>query len=52
MKEDLRGWCKSRCCNDSGSMIRDGVALKKKPEMLAYYTDKGCEVKPLASYRI
>lgn len=28
MKEDLRDWCKSRCCNDSGSMIRDG-ALKK-----------------------
>ena len=21
MKEDLRDWCKSRCCNDSGSMI-------------------------------
>ena len=25
--------------------------LKKLPEMLAYYTDKGCEVKPLAAYQ-
>ena len=24
--------------------------LRKIPEMLAYYTDKGCEVKNLASY--
>ena len=24
--------------------------LKKMPQMLAYYTDKGCEVKPLAEY--
>ena len=26
--------------------------LKKVNEMLAYYADKGCEVKPLAEYRI
>jgi hypothetical protein len=24
--------------------------LKKMPEMLAYYADKGCEVKTLAEY--
>ena len=26
--------------------------LKKVNEMLAYYADQGCEVKPLAEYRI
>ena len=26
--------------------------LKKVNEMLAYYADKGCEVKPLAEYRV
>ena len=28
------------------------IHLKKIPEMLEYYADKGCEVKPLAEYRI
>ena len=31
-------------------VISTSYDLKKMPEMLAYYTDKGCEVKNLAIY--
>ena len=55
---DATACVKSTCYN----MVRAGYTvhvisdcvtsydLKKMPEMLAYYTDKGCEVKDLAAY--
>ena len=39
MKEDLRDWCKSRCCNDSGSMIRDGALKKGLEDMFSLKDD-------------
>ena len=55
---DATGCVKSTCFNMAKAgyavhVISDCVTsydLKKLPEMLAYYTDKGCEVKNLASY--
>jgi len=55
---DATGCVKSTCFNMTKAgyavhVISDCVTcydLKKMPEMLAYYTDKGCEVKDLASY--
>ena len=56
---DATACVKSTCYN----MVRAGYVvhvisdcvtsydLKKMPEMLAYYTDKGCEVKNLAIYK-
>ena len=57
---DATACVKSTCFNMKKAgftvhVISDCVTsydLKKMPEMLAYYTDKGCEVKPLAEYRI
>ena len=57
---DATACVKSTCFNMKKAgftvhVISDCVTsydLKKIPEMLAYYTDKGCEVKPLAEYRI
>ena len=57
---DANACVKSTCFNMKKAgftvhVISDCVTsydLKKIPEMLAYYTDKGCEVKPLAEYRI
>ena len=57
---DATACVKSTCFNMAKAgyavhVISDCVTsydLKKLPEMLAYYADKGCEVKPLASYRI
>ena len=55
---DATACVKSTCFN----MVKAGYAvhvisdcvtsydLKKMPEMLAYYADKGCEVKNLATY--
>ncbi len=39
-------WKKSHCISDCVT----SYDIKKIPEMLAYYTDKGCEVKSLAIY--
>ena len=55
---DATGCVKSTCFNMTKAgytvhVISSCVTcydLKKMPEMLAYYTDKGCEVKDLASY--
>ena len=55
---DATGCVKSTCFNMTKAgyavhVISDCVTsydLKKMPVMLAYYTDKGCEVKDLASY--
>ena len=55
---DATGCVKSTCFNMTKAgyavhVISDCVTsydLKKMPEMLAYYTDKGCEVKNLAAY--
>ena len=55
---DATGCVKSTCFNMTKAgyavhVISDCVTsydLKKMPEMLAYYMDKGCEVKDLASY--
>ncbi len=55
---DATACVKSTCFNmtKAGYMVHvisDCVTsydLKKMPEMLAYYTDKGCEVKTLAEY--
>ena len=55
---DATGCVKSTCFNMTKAgyavhVISDCVTsydLKKMPEMLAYYTDKGCEVKTLAEY--
>ena len=55
---DATGCVKSTCFNMTKAgyavhVISDCVSsydLKKMPEMLAYYTDKGCEVKNLANY--
>ena len=55
---DATGCVKSTCFNITKAgyavhVISDCVTsydLKKMPEMLAYYTDKGCEVKNLAIY--
>ncbi len=56
---DATACVKSTCFN----MAKDGFMvhvlsdcvtsydLKKLPDMLAYYENKGCEVKPLAAYR-
>ena len=57
---DATGCVKSTCFNMTKAgyaihVISDCVTsydLKKMPEMLAYYADKGCEVKPLAEYRV
>ena len=55
---DATGCVKSTCFNMTKAgyavhVISDCVTsydLKKLPEMLAYYTDKGCEVRDLAIY--
>lgn len=55
---DATACVKSTCFNMTKAgyavhVISDCVTsydLKKMPEMLAYYTDKGCEVKTLAEY--
>ena len=55
---DATGCVKSTCFNMTRAgytvhVISDCVTsydLKKMPEMLAYYADKGCEVKTLAEY--
>ena len=55
---DATGCVKSTCFNMTKAgytvhVISDCVTsydLKKLPEMLAYYADKGCEVKTLAEY--
>ena len=55
---DATACVKSTCFNMTKTgytvhVIADCVTsydLKKMPEMLAYYTDKGCEVKTLAEY--
>jgi len=55
---DATGCVKSTCFNMTKAdytvhVISDCVTsydLKKMPEMLSYYTDKGCEVKTLAEY--
>ena len=55
---DATGCVKSTCFNMTKAgytvhVISDCVTsydLKKMPEMLAYYADKGCEVKTLAEY--
>ena len=55
---DATGCVKSTCFNMTKAgytvhVISDCVTsydLKKMPEMLAYYADKGCEVKTLAMY--
>ncbi|MBR1866712.1 MAG: cysteine hydrolase [Lachnospiraceae bacterium] len=55
---DATGCVKSTCFNMTKAgyavhVISDCVTsydIKKMPEMLAYYTDKGCEVKNLAAY--
>ena len=55
---DATGCVKSTCSNTAKAgytvhVISDCVTsydLKKIPEMLAYYTDKGCEVKNLVIY--
>ena len=55
---DATGCVKSTCFNMTKAgytvhVISDCVTSydpKKMPEMLAYYTDKGCEVKTLAEY--
>ena len=57
---DATACVKSTCFNMKKAgfnvhVISDCVTsydLKKVNEMLAYYADKGCEVKPLAEYRI
>ena len=56
---DATGCVKSACFNMAKAgytvhVISDCVTsydLKKLPEMLAYYADKGCEVKTLEEYR-
>ena len=56
---DATACVKSTCFNMTKAgyavhVISDCVTsydLKKMPEMLAYYRDKGCEVKNLATYR-
>ena len=55
---DAAACVKSTCFNMTKTgytvhVIADCVTsydLKKMPEMLAYYTDKGCEVKTLEEY--
>ena len=55
---DATGCVKSTCFNMTKAgytvhVISDCVTsydLKKMPEMLAYYADKGCEVKTMAEY--
>ena len=55
---DATGCVKSTCFNMTKAgyavhVISDCVTsydLKKMPEMLSYYADKGCEVKTLAEY--
>ena len=55
---DATGCVKSTCFNMAKAgytvhVISDCVTsydLKKMPEMLSYYADKGCEVKTLAEY--
>ena len=56
---DATGCVKSTCFNMAKAgfrvhVISDCVTsydLKKLPEMLKYYADKGCDVKPLGEYR-
>ena len=56
---DATGCVKSTCFNMTKAgytfqVISDCVTsydLKKLPEMLTYYTDKGCEVRTLAEYQ-
>ena len=56
---DATGCVKSTCFNMTKAgyaihVISDCVTsydLKKLPEMLAYYADKGCEVRTLQEYR-
>ena len=56
---DATGCVKSACFNMTKAgytvhVISDCVTsydLKKLPEMLAYYSDKGCEVRTLEAYR-
>ena len=56
---DATACVKSTCFNMTKSgytvhVISDCVTsydLKKLPEMLTYYADKGCEVRPLAEYQ-
>ena len=56
---DATGCVKSTCFNMTKAgytvhVISDCVTsydLKKLPEMLTYYADKGCEVRPLEEYR-
>ena len=56
---DATGCVKSTCFNMTKAgyavhVISDCVTsydLKKMPEMLAYYTDKGCEVRTLGEYQ-
>ena len=56
---DATGCVKSTCFNMTKAgyavhVISDCVTsydLKKLPEMLTYYADKGCEVRPLEAYR-
>ena len=56
---DATGCVKSTCFNMTKAgytvhVISDCVTsydLKKMPEMLAYYADKGCEVRTLAEYQ-
>ena len=56
---DATGCVKSTCFNMAKAgyivhVISDCVTsydLKKLPEMLTYYADKGCEVRPLAEYQ-
>lgn len=56
---DATGCVKSTCFNMTKAgyavhVISDCVAsydLKKMPEMLVYYSDKGCEVRTLEEYR-
>ena len=56
---DATGCVKSTCFNMAKAgyrvhVISDCVTsydLKKLPEMLAYYTEKGCEVRTLAEYQ-
>ena len=56
---DATGCVKSTCFNMTKAgyavhVISDCVTsydLKKMPEMLAYYSDKGCEVRTLEEYR-
>ena len=54
----MKHWPVSKLLHSSLSKHTDCVInelssydLKKMPEMLAYYADKGCEVRTLAEYQ-